>query len=465
MQHPEKSLYFQGRFQSEAGASGIDQRRLDLVRVAGRFESLRPGQWIALFDSSGYLEVDGQALGSGTLTLAPWSRVEGKLIRQGADVTGQTIRCVCFHSKGKGRIAFFQEKQTGDGGAFAFDQLPAGNVGICRISARAGGMQNTSAALLPGKTTSVTAGGVGGVVVGKLDIPMGLVGERKWECYGQIHTFEEGPTPPMPDDVKNGTAEKRDKWMGTYLKTDAGKAYTAASDRVRAGYRGYTMEIESDGTYRIEDVLPGDYEADIALYPSPRDPGADNWTDRLAVGHAKRFTVPASSGDQGSNQCRFPLIVMLAAPVVAVGKAAPPFTAPTLDGKKLSLSDFKGHYILMDFWSTWCGPCIEEMPYIKAVYNAYGRDGRLLKSLASTLDEKREEAKRFVDKNQMVWNQAWVGDDVGKRIVECYIPSGGIPRILLIGPDGKVIVIIRGPEIKAAGCEGTWAEVKTSAGW
>jgi hypothetical protein len=51
----------------------------------------------------------------------------------------------------------------------------------------------------------------------------------------------------------------------------------------------------------------------------------------------------------------------------------------------------------------------------------------------------------------MAWNQVWVGDDAGKRIVESYILDGGIPQILLIGPDGKVIANnLRGPEIKSA---------------
>ena len=61
--------------------------------------------------------------------------------------------------------------------------------------------------------------------------------------------------------------------------------------------------------------------------------------------------------------------------VVDVGDSAPDFSATTLDGKEISLSDFKGQVLLINFWATWCAPCKEELPLLEAYYRLQGKYG------------------------------------------------------------------------------------------
>src|ERR1700730_18037787 len=68
------------------------------------------------------------------------------------------------------------------------------------------------------------------------------------------------------------------------------------------------------------------------------------------------------------------------------GKAAPAFTPTTLDGKKVSLSDYKGRPVLVNFWATWCGPCKVEMPWFEELRKQYASQGLEVLGLAEDVD-------------------------------------------------------------------------------
>jgi thiol-disulfide isomerase/thioredoxin len=138
------------------------------------------------------------------------------------------------------------------------------------------------------------------------------------------------------------------------------------------------------------------------------------------------------------------LALALAFPVAAegLGDTAIDFRAVTLDGKEIVLSaDFQGKLILMDFWATWCEPCMEEVPGLVAAYKKYAPMG--VSFLGVTLDSPPTKAQVLstMKKMGMVWPQIFDDDsDVnGQKITEAYMVEG-IPAPFLIDGDTGAII-------------------------
>jgi peroxiredoxin len=87
------------------------------------------------------------------------------------------------------------------------------------------------------------------------------------------------------------------------------------------------------------------------------------------------------------------------APVARVGRPAPEFTLPALDGQPVSLSALKGKPIMVNFWATWCGPCVHEVPYIQETYQVWSGKGLVI--LAVNLGESLSQVQGFVQENQL----------------------------------------------------------------
>lgn len=85
------------------------------------------------------------------------------------------------------------------------------------------------------------------------------------------------------------------------------------------------------------------------------------------------------------------------------GKAAPAFTLTTLDGKKVSLSDYKGKAVLVNFWATWCGPCKVEMPWFEQLRTQYAAQGFEVLGLADDVDAGKEAIAKVATKTGVTY--------------------------------------------------------------
>ena len=107
----------------------------------------------------------------------------------------------------------------------------------------------------------------------------------------------------------------------------------------------------------------------------------------------------------------------------------------TLDNKKISLEDYKGKVVLIDFWATWCGPCVSEMPRIVDLYSKYHDKG--FETIGISLDNEIESLKNFVKEKGIAWPQSFDGKGWQNKYVKEFDVKG-IPTMLLIDKDGKL---------------------------
>jgi peroxiredoxin len=122
----------------------------------------------------------------------------------------------------------------------------------------------------------------------------------------------------------------------------------------------------------------------------------------------------------------------------AAGTPAPDFTLPDRSGKNVSLHDFKGKYVLIDFWASWCGPCRAENPNVVRAYNRYKDKGFTI--LGVSLDDSSSKSKWIAafQKDNLTWTQVCDGKGWQTNPVQEYFVKG-IPQNFLIDPQGKIV--------------------------
>jgi len=124
------------------------------------------------------------------------------------------------------------------------------------------------------------------------------------------------------------------------------------------------------------------------------------------------------------------------------------FAFTDLKGNEVDLEAMKDKVVLVDFWATWCGPCIAELPSVKAAYESYKDRG--FEIIGISLDDDKAALEAFVAKNDMPWPQYFDGKGFENELAQRYGISQ-IPATFLVGRNGKIIAAdLRGPALEAA---------------
>ena len=121
---------------------------------------------------------------------------------------------------------------------------------------------------------------------------------------------------------------------------------------------------------------------------------------------------------------------------IGVGRLAPDFTLCTPEGKPVSLSSLRGKCVLIDFWASWCGPCLREAPNVKKVYDKYHAKG--FEVLSVSIDEDKAKWTDAIAKHHLDWLHVSSLKGWKCPVAQLYKVSG-VPAMFLIDRDGKIV--------------------------
>ena len=110
------------------------------------------------------------------------------------------------------------------------------------------------------------------------------------------------------------------------------------------------------------------------------------------------------------------------------------FTFVDMEGRKVSMSDFKGKYVYVDVWATWCSPCRAEIPHLKRIEEDF--HGKNIVFISVSVDQTQDPWKEMVEKDNLGGIQLWAG--IAPKFSEFYKITG-IPRFMLFDKEGKII--------------------------
>lgn len=373
------------------------------------------------------------------ITLQPWATVSGELRIGTKPGIEEKVGLFSLDPDQSSPQHFFYARYsatTDREGRFSFDRVIPGPIALGRwitTGSTGGSCAYTLRTEAPaGKSTKVTLGGSGRPVTGRILLPPDIAKTDWLVPNSSIRTTH--PTyPPLPAEIATIPPDKRNEWLSAWSKTPEGKAYSKAVNDLQDANRNYVLQVFPDGTFRADDVEPGNYTLSVTFCEHPAGSRC-GFGDEIARA-STTFTMPPVEGGVSDDPLVLPPVEATPVKNLKVGDPIPDFTFKTLDDREINTADLRGKFLLLDFWATWCGPCIAESPNLKALYEKFGKNPAFL-MIGLSKDATPEAPREYTKKENLSWIQGFIGPD---ETISPQFGINGIPSIWLVSPEGKIL--------------------------
>jgi len=399
----------------------------------GQFElnPTREQGLIVVVHPTGYAHVKSSDFDNGSqIQLTPWAKIEGTIVSSNEESQEFFVAVTPIMSSedDKSQVISWQFEQISVSGRnFVLDYIPSIPLHVGQIVR----WEHSSPVYLkpqPGETYKVQIGGKGRTVTGKIIHPIQErareTGEAGMSNPRRLHAvaYRTEPMSKLPDEIEN-MLQRSFLW----LWRDAENVY----ERSKTFETRLLPTIEDDGSFIFDNILPGKYEF-VVNYHAPLGENVSCGRGVLEAVAITKFSVDTDD----TESVQLPDVKMRLLTYPEVGDPAPLFEAESFDGKTIRLEDFRGKVVLLDFWATWCRPCVDEIPKTQDIYNTFATNERFV-MIGMSLDWELDKAKKLIEEKGLNWPQVCLGD-MSKSIVVKQYEIGGIPSTILIGPDGKI---------------------------
>lgn len=403
--------------------------------ASGRFEFPDPGESFAVIAraDSGFAERDYAAdqLDAGTLRLQAWASVRGRFCDGGQPVRGATIMLDPIRIKTLDRPSIYGWMQalTGPDGRFEFRRAAPGPVCVRVLLGPwkdAGYRSGPSVPLdlQPGQRVEVNLGCTGATVTGKVTLT-GKVPADLNCTYSLNYLMRREPGIAPPPSVAALGFDARRGWRDAWSANLEGQAYLGT-------LQNWFVKLAPDGSFRISGVPPGDYDLALAVYARP----SGCLVDPLA---RKVVRVDVTAADVSRGEITIPEIPVEVAPTFGVGDT-PQLGFERADGSADALASHRGHYTVVHFWASWCGPCMQQMPAVRDLHARFA--GRGVATLGLSVDENRSAWQSELKRLNPTWSEG--------RVVAGQAGISSVPAYWLLDPTGKIIAKEYDPDALAS---------------
>lgn len=360
----------------------------------------------------------------GTLTLLPWATLSGRLVQAGQPVANETVSFSPLMKRDltEARFQDSYRSRTDSDGRFVFERVPpvSGTVKAFLGPWQESPLTSSKSIPLrlePGEQRQVILGGDGATLQGRVvatgrsndklskQWSLNYLVSRERSLADEPSSLSFDPSGPLEPEWLRRTDFP--VWMSSRLN--------------------YFVKLSDDGRLSIDGVEPGEYDLVIQLYEEPAGCLVETIGEKIVpitVSSQDAATGPVEIGDI-EVECRI-------GPRVGSDMQALQFT--DLTGRVRHVADFEGQYLLLHVWATWCGPCVESLPSLRATVEGYA--DAPLTVVGLNIDDDRAAAKSMAKAKSLRWSQNYLGPD-SELMRQLAVSSA--PAYYLVGPDGKLV--------------------------